>query len=84
VLAAQQRDCALDDPAVDLLDDVEALGDREERRRRHQLVVLGSQPQQQLERGRRVARAQRDDRLGMKFEVAFREAVADPLQPRQA
>ena len=68
------------DPAVDLLDEVEALGDLQERAGRDQVAVVVEHAHQQLVLGD-LAGAQVEDRLRVQHEAVVLERVADPLDP---
>ena len=69
-------------PAVDLADQVEALGDREERVRADHGLVAIDHPQQQLV-SRGPTAGQRDDRLGVEHEAVLVERLLDPSHPTQ-
>ena len=72
-----------DDPAVDLVDQVEALGDRRE-------PVLGpiTEPSRAIIRSSSLmsngpTAGQRDDRLGVQYEAVLVERLLDPSHPKQ-
>jgi hypothetical protein len=68
------------DPAVDVLDQAEALGDGKERGRRDQVAVVSDHAKKKLVPGRLGHRcADRLDRLGVEHEAVVLEGVADPV-----
>jgi hypothetical protein len=71
------------DPAVDLGDETEALGDGEEARGHHEFVVGADHADEQLELGG-VARGGLHYGLGMEGEEVFLQGGADALDPLQA
>ena len=73
----------VDDPAVDLGRQPEALGERQERGGEDQLVVVAEHAQQQLVLAD-LARAQVADRLGVQDEAVVVERAAQPVQPAHA
>ena len=79
----QHRDRPAHDPAVDLADQVVALGHGEERPGRDQLAGRVDHPQQQLVLAG-PARGEVDDRLRVEHEAVLVERVADLVGPGQA
>ncbi len=80
MLVVQDPHRLAEHPAIDAGDEVEALGDRQERARRDEIAVVVGVAQQQLEPGHRVL-AEREDRLGEQAEAIVGDSGAQPFQP---
>ena len=83
LLCRQGLDGPRDDPAVDRLDEVEALGYVEEARGRDQVAVLALHAQQQLAARGRVA-GERHHGLRVELEGVVGQGVADAIGPGHA